>query len=127
LIALMGLRYSNFVNAPAPGKAIEASGRNGLVIALGVGLAAALGSGLLSYWMSSTLSGQRSISPLSALSSWGPRPNMIFGLNPAVGVRLSAVLLLGLSFGLSLGLNVGLRQGGGAYLRHHLLRWLLVR
>jgi hypothetical protein len=48
---------------------------------------------------------------------------LIFGLLNALGVGLIAGIILGLAGGL----DIGLANGGGSYLRHRLLVWLLRR
>jgi NACHT domain-containing protein len=96
-----GLETRGYAAPLAPGMAIQKSKRNALVSGLavgpGIGLAVGLLSGLV-FWVID-----------------GPADGLIVGL------------LTWVVFGLGAALMVGLRRGGEAYLRHQVLRQLLVR
>lgn len=100
-----GLESQNFLSPPAPGRAIRTSMRNGLRAGLLVSLVLAIGSAVLTALLL----------VLSRDSS-----DLISSLVVGGGTGL-------LVFGLPIGLIVGVRRGGGAYLRHYLLRWVLAR
>jgi hypothetical protein len=99
---LSGLQTQSYVTPPAPGKAIYMSKRNALLSGLGVGLGVALSVGLVLFALILGLGG-------------GLINALVFG--PPIG-------LVG---GLIVGFLTALQRGGGAYLRHHVLRWVLVR
>src|SRR2546430_2670476 len=86
---------------PAPGQGIETSRRNGLTAGLVAGLVALLLFGL--------------VDGISTATMFGPVIGVITGA--ADGLCISAIVAVGVS----------LRRGGGAYLRHAVLRRLLVR
>jgi len=110
------------------------------VVGLGAGLAFGVASGLVAV-LSGGLSSQMSATRTT------PNEGMRTSAHNAIGIGLTASLVIGLAaglifgwtftavvglsigaaFGLSFGLIVGLKEGGGAVLRHVALRILLVR
>jgi len=123
-----GLEHSDYVTRPAPGRAINRSKRNALLIGLVYCLVFAVVFALVIWlvvWLASGVVAGRisgnifTPSDLTVTQSLGPiRFKVVLGL-------LSG-LILGLPAGLLMGLVVGLQRGGGAYLRHWVTRSLLV-
>jgi hypothetical protein len=123
-----GLEPRVYVTRPAPGKAIQRSKRNALVSGLVYCLIVALVFALVIWlvvWLATGLLGGRVTgkifvpADLVAIKWFGP-------IEVKIAVGLLAGLLVGLPAALVMGLVVGLQQGGGAYLRHWVTRWMLV-
>ena len=105
-----GLQPQLNVTPAAPGKGMQTSKRNALVGGLVGGLLGALAGGLLGGLIG------------------GPIAELVRGhASGQQNVALVLGLDNGLDFALVFGLTAWLRRGGGAVLRHHALRRLLVR
>jgi hypothetical protein len=112
----------------------------GLIVGLTFGLPTGLIIGLL-FGLLSGLQAERYVTPPAPGKAVqrSKRNALVSGLPIGLGVGLgiwsvlaatfdpNAGLTVGLAVGLGVGLIAALQRGGGAYLRHHLLRWLLVR
>jgi hypothetical protein len=110
---LTGLDTRYGVTPPGPGKSVEASGRNAIVAGIVGGCVFGLAFEL-AYGLGTGLTGASIHHATHALGLLGIYWPVAWPNDIVVAVLLGAII-------------AGLQRGGGAYLRHQALLWILVR
>jgi hypothetical protein len=95
-----------------------------LLTVVGTGLTAALDTSVQSPGNAIQRSGRNGLTSGLLIGSLFSLP---FGLLSALVFGIMSGIVFGLGAGLVFGLMTGLRRGGGAYIRHQALKWVLAR